>query len=143
MNSDQQTVNDRQRQELLDQIYQPAGTVGRSFPETVTIADESIPLREFYFEVSKQDELREADRERVAEILSSLRRERLRLAQQIKQGEVDYETGQTLVSDVRDLDRAINAFESLDGPDFGEQVRREKIRSAQELVDLMREFGKL
>ena len=142
MTSDQRTLNDRQRQELLDRIYQPAGTVGRSIPETVALGDESIPLREFYFEVSNRDELRAEDRERVEEVLSSLRRERLRLARQIKQREVDYETGRTLVSDIRDLDRAVNAFESLDDSNFEEQVRREKIRSAQELVELMREFGK-
>lgn len=136
-------MNERQREELLAQVHKTSGTVGRSIPETVRIDGETIPLREFYFEVWNRSELGEEDHETVEEILSSLRRERLALVQRIQQGAVDHETGKSLVSEIRDLDRAINAFESLDGPSFGEQMRQEKIRSAQELVDLMREFGEL
>lgn len=136
-------MNERQREELMERIYRTSGTLGRSIPETVRLEDESIPVREFYFEVASRDGLRDEDRERVKEILSYLRRKRLGLIQQIRTCEVDYETGTSLVPEVRDLDRAINAFESLEEPGLEEQLRREKIRSAQELVDLIREFGKL
>lgn len=136
-------MNEHEREELLDRIYQMSGTIGNSIPETVRIGDESLPLREFYFEVSDREELQEEDRERIEEILSYLRRERLALVQRIQNREVDYETGESLVPKIRDLDRAINAFESLDDPCFEEQVRREKIKSARELVELMRGFGEL
>lgn len=134
-------MNERQRDELLNQAYRTTGTVGRSIPETVSLEDESLPVREFYFEISDRGALRDEDRERVEEVLSYLRRKRLNLVQQIRNREVGYETGKSLVPKIRDLDRAINAFESLDEPDLEEQFRREKIRSARELVDLMREFG--
>ena len=136
-------MNERERRELLDRLYRTSGTVGNSIPETVDVGDETVPLREFYFEVAGRDELDEAERESVEEIVSSLRRERLSLVQRVRRGEVDYATGERLVARVRDLDRAINALESLEEPSFEEQVRRERIRSARELVDLMREFGKL
>ena len=112
-------------------------------PESIRVEGRTVPVREFYFEVSDRDELSAAERGRVEEVLSYLRRERLALVQRIRDDEVDYETGESLVPEIRDLDRAINAFESLDDPDYGEQVRRERIESARELVELMRDFGKL
>ncbi|WP_339106100.1 DUF5788 family protein [Haloterrigena salinisoli] len=138
-----QRMNEQQRVELLEQVYQSSGTIGSSIPETVRIEDETVPLREFYFEVADRDHRQETERERIREVLSYLRRQRLQLIGQIREREVDYETGQSLVPRIQNLDRAINAFESLDEPCFEEQVRREKIESARELVDLMRELGKL
>ncbi|MFB6197469.1 MAG: DUF5788 family protein [Halobacteriaceae archaeon] len=135
-------MNERQREELIAQIHRGSGTVGRSIPETVTIEGETVPLREFYFDVSDRDDLQEDDRERIGEMLSYLRRKRRELVLQIRRSEVDYETGESLVSEIRDLDRAINALESLEEPDLEEQLRQEKIQSARELVDIMRKFGK-
>lgn len=136
-------MNEAERAELLESIYNGSGTIGSSIPEEVTIDGETVPLREFYFEVADRDDLGEEERERVEAVLSYLRRERLAMVQRIKNREVDYETGTSLVPMIRDLDRAINAFESLDAPSYAEQVRRHRVESASELVDLMREFGKL
>ncbi len=136
-------MNEQKRTELLEQVYQTSGTVGSSIPESVRIEDESVPLREFYFEVVDRDDLRKIERERIQDVVSYLRRQRLRLIRKIREREVDYETGQSLVPTIQSLDRAINAFESLDEPCFEEQVRQEKIESARELVDLMRKLGKL
>ncbi|MFC4451643.1 DUF5788 family protein [Halorussus aquaticus] len=136
-------MNERERDSLLDRIHQSSGTIGRSMPETVTLDGESIPLRKFYIEVSGREELRGEDRESVEEVLSYLRRERSVRIKRIRNREVDYETGKALVPEIQDLDRAINAFESLEDPSYEEQVRREKIESARELVELMRDLGKL
>lgn len=135
-------MDDRERDELLERIYRTGSAVGGSMPETIDLEEETVPIREFFFEVSSDDELREAEREHVEEILSFLRRKRWGLVQQIRKNEVAYERGTELVPKIQALDRAIEAFESLDDPGLEEQVRREKIKSAQELVDLMREFGK-
>lgn len=135
-------MNEQQSEELLSQIYRSSGLVGGSIPETIQLDDESVPVRSFYFKISNQEELHEEDRESVEEILSYLRRKRLSLIQRIRNRTVDYETGQTFVSRVQMLDRAINAFESLDDPSYEEQVRQEKIESARELVEFMRKFGK-
>jgi hypothetical protein len=136
-------MDERQRDELLAEATGTSSTIGASIPESVTLDGESVPLREFYFEVSGEDDLGAEQRERVEEVLSYLRRRRLDLVQQIRRREVDYETGRSYVEEVRDLDRAINALESLEDPDYAEQLRQEKIESARELVDMMREFGTL
>jgi len=136
-------MDDRQRDELLDRIHRSSATVGGSIPETVLLEGESIPLREFYFEISDKQEIQTDEEERFEEILTYLRRERLRLIQLIENDEVDYESANELVPKISDLDRAIDAFESLEGPDLDEQLRQEKIKSAEGLVDLMRGFGKL
>ncbi|WP_266081328.1 DUF5788 family protein [Haladaptatus caseinilyticus] len=138
-----QQMSEHQCTELLEQVYQTSGTIGSSIPEMVRIEDESVPLREFYFEVADRDDLQETERERIQAVLSYLRRQRLQLVRQIREREVDYQTGQAIIPKIQNLDRAINAFESLDDPCFGEQVRREKIESARELIDLMRKLGKL
>jgi len=135
-------MNEKQRKELLDRIRQSSTTIGGSIPETVELEDESVPLREFYFKISSQEELQPDDEDRVAKILTYLRRERLRLVQLIKNNEVDYESGKELVPKIASLERAINAFESVDDPSLNEQLRQEKIESAQELIDLMRMVGK-
>jgi hypothetical protein len=136
-------MDERQRDELLGKVRGTNSTIGADIPESITVDGETVPIREVYFEVSGHEELPAADRERVDAILSYLRRRRLALVQQIQRREVDYETGESLVDEVRDLDRAINAFESLEDPSLAEQVRREEIESARELVDMMRQFGKL
>lgn len=136
-------MNERERARLLDRVHQTSGTIGRSMPETITLDGETVPLREFYMEVSGREELPEEDRESVEEVLSYLRRERSVRIKRIRNREVDYETGKEMVPEIRDLDRAINAFESLGDPSYEEQVRREKVESARELVELMRDFGKL
>lgn len=135
-------MNERQRTELLDRIRRSSATVGRSIPETVRVDGESIPVRELYFEVSDRADLESEERRRVEDVLSYLRRERLRLVQRIENDDVDYERGTELASEIVDLKRAIDAFESLGEPGLAEQIRQERIDSARELVDLLRKSGK-
>lgn len=134
-------MKEHQRDALLDRIHRSSTTVGGSIPESVTLDGESVPLREFYFRVSSREELQPNDEERIEEILTYLRRERLRLVQLVQNDEVDFESGKELVPKIAALERAINAFESLEDPSLEEQLRREKIKSARELVDLMRTVG--
>ena len=132
-------MNDRERQRLLDRVHQPSGTVGRSIPETLELDGESIPVRECYFDVADED-TEEAQR-RVEEVLWYLRRKRRKLLQRIREDEMSYETGEEVAGTVQELDRAINAFESVEDPDFGEQLRQERIESAEGLLELMRNAG--
>ena len=136
------TMTPRQRERLLERVYQPSGSIGRSIPETVDCDGETIPVREPYFEFADQESLSGSDEERVHDLLSTLRRERLRLVQRLREDDVAFATGEALVETIHDIDRAINAYESLEDPSLSEQYRRDNIRSAQELVELMRAFGK-
>ncbi|WP_435361828.1 DUF5788 family protein [Haloarchaeobius sp. DFWS5] len=134
-------MEEHRRDELLDQLRRSSARVGGSMPESVVLNDETVPLQQFYFEVSGRDQLSPTESERVEEVLRFLRRERLRLVQLVENDEVDYETGTELVTTVANLERAINAFESLEGSSIGEELRQKKIQSARELVDMMRSFG--
>lgn len=134
-------MKEHQRDELLERIHRSSTTVGGSIPESVTLDGETVPLREFYFRVSSREELQPNDEERIQEILTYLRRERLRLVQLVQNDEVDFESGKELVPKISALERSINAFESLEDPSLEEQLRQEKIKSARDLVDLMRTVG--
>lgn len=135
-------MNDRQRAELLDRIRRSSATVGRAIPETVTVAGKSVPIREFYFDVSDRSELEPDERQRVEDVLTHLRRERLRLVQRIENDEVSYERGEELVTEIVDLERAIDAFESVGEPGLAEQLRQVRIESARGLVELLRASGR-
>lgn len=135
-------MKDRQREALLDRIRRTSATVGRSMPETVTLAGESVPVRDFYLDVADSEELDPEERQRVEDLLTHLRRERLRLVQRIRNDEVSYERGEELVSEIGALERAIDAFESLDEPGLAEEVRQERVESARELVEILRRAGR-
>ncbi len=134
-------MNERQREELLEKVHRTGTTVGRSIPETVEFDGDRIPLCEVFFELAGRDSLSGEDEKRLNELLCNLRRERLRLVQRIERGDIDHTRGKEIVRIILELDRAINAFESLAEPGLEEQIRRQQIASAQELVDLMRSFG--
>lgn len=136
-------MNDRRRNELLAQVNRTSATLGGSIPDTVTVEGEAVSLREFYFEIADREALTADEQARVDEVVRYMKRERLGLVQRIENDEIDDETGQELADRVRELDRAINAFESLDEPSFDEQVRRERIQSAEGLRDMLRQFGTL
>ena len=135
-------MHERERKRLLDRVYRRTRTIGRSMPEQVTVNDEKIPVRAFLFELSNQSELGDRDRERVDEVVRLLRRERLRLVQRVENDPIDVETGEMLADRIHELDRAIAAFDTIEGPSIGERVRQQEIESAQELIDMMRAFGK-
>lgn len=135
-------MNERQRERLLDRIYQPSSTVGETIPETAIIDGEPVPIRSTLFELSDSDAPASENEQRIRTIIRGLKRERLRKVNVIKRSDVDYERGEEIVQEILELDRAINAFESVHDPDLDEQMRHQKIDSANELVELMRQFGK-
>lgn len=135
-------MQNHERRDLLDRVNRSSATVGGSIPETVRIDGETVPLQEFYFDVADAETLDSEERARVESLLKHLRRERLQLVQRIRNDEVDYATGEELVPDILELERAIDALESLDEPDLAEQLRQERISSARELIEMLRSAGK-
>ncbi|WP_313695840.1 DUF5788 family protein [Halorarum halobium] len=135
------TLTERERDELLEKVYRGTSTLGERMPERIEIDGETVPLREWYVSMADRDDVAEDEAARIEEILSYLRRRRMALIKRIRTGTIEYEAGVTIVEEVHALDRAINAIESLSEPTYEEAVRRERIASARELVDLMREFG--
>lgn len=130
-------MNDRERQRLLDATRRQSGTIGAEIPETVTVQGEEVDLTEFVFECKRLDSVPETERERIEEMKTLLRRERLARKQRIADEDISYEEGEQLVDSIRGLDRAINALEGLDTPSLSEELRRKRLEDARDLLDLI------
>jgi len=118
-------MNDRERQQLLEQLRRPAGSVGREMPDELTVQGTAIDVTEFVFECKRLDAVPESQRERL-ERKQRLEREDLTLAE-----------GEELVDSIHGIDRALDALGGLDEPDIGEALRRKKLEDARELLALM------
>lgn len=132
-------MDERERERLLARIDRGSSTLGAELPETVEIGGETVALREFVFECERIDAVPEAQRDRIEELLSGLRRERLRRRQAIRDDEVDRETAESYVETIRGLERAISALEGLTEPEYAEAVRRERLSNARKLLSLVRQ----
>lgn len=130
-------MNERERQRLLDSTQRKSGTVGEQIPETVTVQGTEVELREFVFECKRLESIPDDERERIEEMKTALKRERLARKQRIADDDISYEAGERLVDVIRGLDRAINALEGLDSPSLSEELRRKQIRDAEKLLSLI------
>lgn len=131
-------MDDEKREQLLDRIRRPSGTLGKKVPETLTIQGTTIDLNEFVFECKRLDTISEDERDRIDKIQRKLKRERLERKQRIVRDDISYEEGEQLVQSIHGIDRALNALESLDSPSIGEEIRQKKLESARELLSLIR-----
>ena len=130
-------MNEQERQRLLDSTQRKSGTIGEEIPETVTIRGSEVDLREFVFECKRLEAVPDEERERIEEMERKLKRERLARKQRIADEDITYEEGERLVDVIRGLDRAINALEGLDSPSLSEELRRKRLRDAEELLSLV------
>jgi len=130
-------MNERERQRLLDSTQRKSGTIGQQIPETVTVQGTEVELREFVFECKRLESIPDDERERIEEMKTALKRERLARKQRIADDDISYEAGERLVDVIRGLDRAINALEGLDSPSLSEELRRKQIRDAEKLLSLI------
>lgn len=132
-------MNDDEREQLLAQLRRPSGTVGEKVPEEITVQGTSVNLKEFIFECKQLEAIPESERERIEELKTELKRERLERKQRVAREEISYEEGERLVRSIKGIDRAINALEGLDSPSIGEELRQKKLEDARELLSLIRQ----
>jgi hypothetical protein len=130
-------MNDRERQQLLEQLRRPAGSVGREMPDELTVQGTTIDVTEFVFECKRLDAVPESQRERLEEVKTELRRERLERKQRLEREDLTLAEGEELVDSIHGIDRALNALDGLDEPDIGEARRRKKLEDARELLAVM------
>lgn len=128
----------RERKRLLDAVRRPSGTVGVDLPETVTVDGEPVEVAPVVFECEAADDLSDAQRERVTELLRLLRRERLARVQRLERESLTRQEGEAIVEGIRRIDRALTALTDLTEPDFAEQTRRERLRRAEDIVSMLR-----
>lgn len=130
-------MNERQRRQLLERTRRPSATLGGEIPEEITVQGTTVDLNQFVFECKRLETIPEDERERIEEVKTKLRRERLERKRRIERDEIRYEEGERLVRTIHGIDRALNALEGLDSPDIEEQIRRKKIEDARELLALL------
>lgn len=109
--------------------------------DRVEIDGETVSPKERVFACDDLDAVPPEVLDAVGEALTALRCQRLARIQRLEDDAIDRETGKATVDEVRALDRAINPLESPGEPGLGEQVRRDRIRRADELRSLLERVG--
>lgn len=132
-------MNQRQRERLLGRVERPSGTIGKEVPEELTVQGTTIDLKAFVFDCERLDTIPEDERDRIEDVKTNLKRERLERKQRIARDDISFEEGERLVQSIRGIDRAINALAGLDSPSIGEQLRQKKLQDARELLSLIRQ----
>lgn len=132
-------MNEQQQRQLLDEVQRQSKTLGKEIPDELTVQGTTVDLKAFVFECKRLDTIPPKERDRVEELKRQLKRERLERKQRLSDGKVSYEKGEQLVRSIHGIDRAVNALESLDEPDIGEQLRQKQIDDAKEVLTLLRQ----
>lgn len=127
-----------ERERLLDRVDRP-GAVGEAIPERVDVQGSTVALREFVLEVNRHETVPDAERDRVDDLLSELRRERLQRRQRLRDADLTKPEGESLVETIAGLDRAINALESLDAVGLAEAERRQTVADAKAWTSFLRD----
>ena len=107
-------------------------------PDELAVQGTTIDVKEFVFECKRLDTVPDSERERVEEVKTMLRRERLERKQRVEREDITHEEGERLVESIHGIDRALNALEGLETPDIGEELRQKKLEGARELLSLIR-----
>jgi hypothetical protein len=98
-------MKDYQREALLDRVDRDSVSVGTRIPETLELEDNEFALSEYVFEA------RAGNADDIKEKKKLLRRKRLDLLDEIKEGDITYEEGERIVEDIAGIDRALNVLQ--------------------------------
>ena len=131
-------MNDRQRRRLLDDVRRSSGALGKEMPDELAVQGTTIDVKAFVFECKRLDTVPDSERERVEEVKTMLRRERLERKQRVEREDITHEEGEELVESIHGIDRALDALEGLDTPEIGEELRQKELDDARELLSLIR-----
>lgn len=130
-------MNERQRRRLLDEVQRSSKTIGKEIPDELAVQGTTVDLKEFVFECNRLETIPEDERDRIEEMKTKLKRERLDRKQRLRDEDIAYEEGERLVRSVHGIDRALNALEGLDSPGVEEQLRQKELEDARELLSLI------
>lgn len=111
-------MHDYERAQLLERIERDGATVGASIPETVEIDGESIDLRAFVFETRQVESITPEERERVNDVIRTLRRARTEYTERLESTAISREEGEDLVETIVAIDRALHALADLEPADI-------------------------
>lgn len=131
-----------ERKQLLERIAREGATVGHTIPEEITLDGEVLQLREFIFETKGVDSVGPRERERVDEVVTMLRRERLERKQRLEEAALSREDGERLADEIVGIDRALTTLESLETTDLeAESSQAERADRQRWVTFLKRALG--
>ncbi|MFD1514756.1 DUF5788 family protein [Halomarina rubra] len=129
-------MDERTRQRLLDRIERPSQTIGASMPDELVVDGTTVDLRQFVFDCERLETIPADLREDLEATKRTLRRERLERKQRVARADLTVEEAEDVVESVHGIDRALNALEGLDAPDYGERLRQKEREDAREVLAL-------
>jgi hypothetical protein len=100
-------MKEYEREALLERADRDSVSVGTRVPETVELEGEKFALNEYVFEARAG----EVDGDDLKEKKKLLRRKRVALLDEIRDGELNYEEGERIVESVAGIDRALNILQ--------------------------------
>lgn len=113
-------MKDYEREALLDRADRDSVSVGTRVPETVELNGEEFALGDYVFEA------RAGEADDVKEKKKLLRRRRIEILDEIREGDLTYEEGERLVERVAGIDRALNILQGNGGNIEAEAQAKEK-----------------
>ena len=100
-------MKEYEREALLERADRDSVSVGTRVPENLELDGEKFALNEYVFEARAG----EVDADDLKEKKKLLRRKRVELLDEIRDGELDYEEGKRIVERVAGIDRALNILQ--------------------------------
>jgi hypothetical protein len=132
-------VKEFERKQLLERLDRDSATLGASIPDTIERDGQEFPLREFVFEIKRQDGIDPADRDRVDSAKTSLRRERKHRRDRIEAGEISVEEGQREVETIIGLSRALEALEQLEPVDIEQEQQAREVADRKRWISFLQQ----
>lgn len=133
-------VSEERREELLERISKRGSTIGERIPEKVTVDGEEIALRSFVWETKKQGVVPPEQRESVQRVRATLKRERDRLTDCLKNDPLSTEEAESVAGTIVGVDRAISALKSLREPDLQQHSHDEYVASNRRWVNFINQL---
>ncbi|MFO7927082.1 DUF5788 family protein [Natronomonas sp.] len=131
-------MQEYERKQLLERIGREGSTLGVDIPERIEIQGEEIDLREFVFEIKRRETVPAGERDRVERAKRNLRRERLERKALIEEGEISFETGESVANAIIGIDRALEALESLGAESVAAEAKRQEAADTKRWMDFLK-----
>jgi hypothetical protein len=133
-------MDEETREQLIERVNRKTATVGASTPETVTVGETSLELREFIIETRSVEQIPPDAKETLTEAKRTLRRERTQRMERLESDPLDVETAERLADEIIGIDRALNALENIRRPDFGDESGATRIEDHKRWVGFLNEI---
>jgi hypothetical protein len=132
-------VQEYERKQLLERIGRESATLGVDIPDCIDVQGEEVELQEFVFEIKRLDSVPPGERDRVEQAKRNLRRERLERKEQIEEGEITFEEGETVADAIIGIDRALEALENLGSESVEAEAKRQETADTKRWMSFLKQ----